>query len=115
VRIAGSEAELTGRLRLTGHLGDADRAPAGGDSEAVLFARPATPAMKVRAYSQLLGEYGMTLRVWPALARDLRPGLPRTLDGAPALKTGQRIENDAWTVDTDRIGRILAGVCADVR
>jgi LysR family transcriptional activator of nhaA len=55
------------------------------DLDLVLSDAPADPSIKVRAFSQLLGECGITICATPALARELRRGFPRSLDGAPAL------------------------------
>lgn len=49
------------------------------DAPAVATATP------VKAYSHLLGECGTTVFGAPKLAAQLRPGFPRSLDGAPFL------------------------------
>jgi LysR family transcriptional activator of nhaA len=52
----------------------------------VVFAdAPAGPSVKVRAYSHLLGECGVSVFGAAALARTHRRGFPRSLDGAPFL------------------------------
>ncbi len=51
----------------------------------VLSDAPIAPSIKVRAFSHLLGECGIAFFASPGLARRLRPGFPRSLDGEPAL------------------------------
>lgn len=55
------------------------------DLDLVLSDAPADPHIKVRAFSHLLGECGITLFALPKQARKLRQGFPKSLDGAPAL------------------------------
>ncbi len=55
------------------------------DLDLVLSDAPADPSIKVRTFSHLLGESGITACAVPALARRLRKGFPASLDGAPAL------------------------------
>ena len=54
----------------------------------VLSDAPLPPAVRVRAFSHLLGESGATFFAAPALARRLKRGFPRSLDGAPFLMPG---------------------------
>ena len=51
----------------------------------VLADAPAPPAVKVRAYSHLLGECGVSIFGTERLAATYRRGFPRSLDGAPFL------------------------------
>ena len=51
----------------------------------VLADAPIGPAVKVRAYSHLLGECGVSIFGTESLAKALRRGFPRSLDGAPLL------------------------------
>lgn len=54
----------------------------------------------IRIYHHRLGECGVSFFAAPALARKLRPGFPRSLDGAPALlpadNTALRRSLDNW-------------------
>ncbi len=56
----------------------------------VLADAPLTSALHVRAFNHLLGETELTFFAAPALARALRRGFPRSLDGAPVLLPGGR-------------------------
>ncbi len=82
------------------------------DLDLVLSDAPADPSIKVRAFSRLLGEYGMTICATPALARELRRGFPRSLDGAPALlptaNTSIRRTLDEWFESVGVRPRIIA-------
>lgn len=51
----------------------------------VLADAPAPPAVKVRAYSHLLGECGVSILATPTLAAAHRRDFPRCLHGAPFL------------------------------
>jgi len=53
--------------------------------DVVLADAPAPPAVKVRAYSHLLGECAVSVFGTEPLAAAHRKGFPRTLDGAPFL------------------------------
>jgi LysR family transcriptional activator of nhaA len=53
--------------------------------DVVLADTPAPPAVKVRAFSHLLGECGVAIFGARALARTYRRRFPRSLDGAPFL------------------------------
>lgn len=53
--------------------------------DVVLADRPSDPTFKVRAFSHLLGECGVTFLGAEPLARARRRGFPRSLDGAPFL------------------------------
>jgi LysR family transcriptional regulator, transcriptional activator of nhaA len=56
----------------------------------VLADAPLTSALHVRAFNHLLGESDVTFFAAPTLARALRRGFPRSLDGAPMLLPGGR-------------------------
>jgi LysR family transcriptional activator of nhaA len=66
----------------------------------VISDAPIGPQVKVRGFSHLLGECGVTAFAAPALAAAHRRGFPRSLDGAPALlpteNTALRRALDAW-------------------
>jgi len=53
--------------------------------DVILSDGPVGPAAKVRAYSHLLGECGLSFMGSPELAAAHGPGFPRSLDGAPFL------------------------------
>ena len=53
--------------------------------DVVLADVPAPPAVKVRAYSHLLGECAVSVFGTESLAATYRRGFPRSLDGAPFL------------------------------
>ena len=58
---------------------------AGQELDLVLTDRPLGPGLRVHAFNHLLGECGTTFLAKPNLARSLRAGFPRSLDGAPFL------------------------------
>ena len=66
----------------------------------VLTDTPAPPAVKVRAYSHLLGECGVSVLGIPRLAAAHRKGFPRSLNGAPFLlpsgDSGLRLSLEDW-------------------
>lgn len=70
------------------------------DLDLVLSDAPVGPHIKIRAFSHLLGECGVTLFAWPKRARKMRKRFPRSLDGAPALLPASgsalRIALDRW-------------------
>ncbi|HSO34541.1 MAG TPA: LysR family transcriptional regulator [Labilithrix sp.] len=81
----------------------------GHELDMVIADAPAGPALAAgpgRAYSHLLGECGVSVFASARLAQRLRPGFPRSLDGAPILlptsDTAMRRELDAW-FDSRRI------------
>jgi LysR family transcriptional activator of nhaA len=53
--------------------------------DVVLSDTPIDPTIKVRAYSHLLGESDVVLVGTKALAKKIRVGFPKSLDGAPIL------------------------------
>ena len=68
--------------------------------DVVLSDAPVGSGVSVRAYSHLLGECGVTCFAGPVLARRLRRGFPRSLEGAPLLlpteNTTLRRNLDQW-------------------
>ena len=66
----------------------------------VLTDAPIAPGMKIRAFSHLLGESGVTFLGTGRLARAYSKGFPDSLDGAPMLlptdNTALRQELDRW-------------------
>lgn len=66
----------------------------------VLSDTPIPERANVRAYNHLLGECGITFMAQKCLAKKLRRGFPRTLDGAPILlpTTNARVRSalNAW-------------------
>ena len=68
--------------------------------DSVLADTPAPPAVKVRAYSHLLGECGVSLLGSAPIAARHRRGFPRSLDGAPFLlpsgDSGLRLSLEDW-------------------
>jgi LysR family transcriptional activator of nhaA len=56
--------------------------------DVVIADGPAGPGIPVRAFSHLLGECGTTFLAASKLAARVRPGFPRSLDGAPFLLPG---------------------------
>jgi LysR family transcriptional activator of nhaA len=68
--------------------------------DVVLADTPAPPAIKVRAYSHLLGECGVSVLGSRAIAARHRRGFPGSLDGAPFLlpsgDSGLRLSLEDW-------------------
>lgn len=66
----------------------------------VLSDAPVSPDIRVRAYNHLLGESSITLFAAPRLARRLRKGFPKSLDGAPVLLSAPgsalRVAMEKW-------------------
>jgi LysR family transcriptional activator of nhaA len=66
----------------------------------VIADAPMLPSLRVRAYSHLLGETGVSIFGSAALARSVRKGFPRSLHGAPLLlqtaNTALRQSLDQW-------------------
>ena len=57
--------------------------------DVVLTDRLPEPGVRVRVFSHLLGDCGVTLFAAPRLAARYRKGFPRALDGAPFLLPGE--------------------------
>lgn len=68
--------------------------------DVVLSDAPVSPTVKVRAFSHLLGECGMSFLGTPPLAARYRKGFPRSLGGAPMIlpteNTALRRSLDEW-------------------
>ena len=68
--------------------------------DVVLADAPAPPAVRVRAYSHLLGECGVSVLGSERLAKRYRRGFPRSLDGAPFLLPSEdsalRLSLEEW-------------------
>jgi LysR family transcriptional activator of nhaA len=68
--------------------------------DVVLSDAPLTPHLNVRAYSHSLGSWATVWMATPAVARTLRRGFPRSLDGVPVLlptdDTAIRRKLDQW-------------------
>lgn len=66
----------------------------------VLADAPVGPTVKVRAFNHLLGECGVSIMGTAEVAKSLRKGFPRSLDGAPFLlptdNTTLRRSLDQW-------------------
>jgi LysR family transcriptional activator of nhaA len=75
------------------------------DIDVVLSDAPVTPSLNVRAYSHSLGTCESIWMATPALARTLRRGFPKSLDGVPVLlptdDTAIRRSLDQWLAKHD--------------
>ncbi|HUI73127.1 MAG TPA: transcriptional activator NhaR [Spirochaetia bacterium] len=84
--------------------------------DVVLSDSPAPPHVNVRAFSHLLGEYGVTLFASRNLASRLRPGFPASLNSAPMLlpteNTMLRHTLDEW-LQTNDLRPIIVGEFED--
>jgi LysR family transcriptional activator of nhaA len=79
--------------------------------DVVLSDAPVPPGARVRAYSHLLGESGITFFATPALAARHRPTFPASLDGAallmPAHTANLRRGLDQWLSERGLRPRIV--------
>jgi len=84
--------------------------------DVVLSDAPIPPGMNVRAYNHQLGRCGVTFMAQPDLARRLRKGFPRSLEGAPVLLPSEdtvlRRELDEW-FDERGVRPVIAGEFED--
>jgi LysR family transcriptional regulator, transcriptional activator of nhaA len=82
----------------------------------VLSDAPVTPSLNVRAYSHLLGSCKEIWMASPALAKTLRRGFPKSLDGVPMLlptdDTAIRRALDQW-LDRHGIHPLMIGEFED--
>jgi LysR family transcriptional regulator, transcriptional activator of nhaA len=82
----------------------------------VLSDSPITPSLSMKAYNHPLGSCGASWMAAPALARVLRPGFPRSLDGAPVLlptdDTAIRRALDQW-LDKQNVRPVIVGEFED--
>lgn len=90
-------------VRLTCKEGTLDRLVADlamHESDLVLSDAPMTPALNFRVYSHHLGSCAVGWMATPTVARTVRAGFPRSLDGAPILlptaDTALRRALDQW-------------------
>jgi LysR family transcriptional activator of nhaA len=102
-RLIEPALRLAGPLRLACREDHAERllaALALHEVDLVLSDAPIPPAVRVRGFSHLLGECGVTVFAAPKLAAARRRGFPGSLDGAPFLlpveATALRRALDAW-------------------
>jgi LysR family transcriptional activator of nhaA len=84
--------------------------------DVVLSDAPITPSLNVRAYSHSLGTCDAIWMATPALAKTLRPGFPKSLDGVPVLlptdDTAIRRALDQWLEKQD-VHPVLIGEFED--
>jgi LysR family transcriptional activator of nhaA len=84
--------------------------------DVVLSDTPVSPLVRVRAYSHLLGECGITFLATRELAARFRPDFPRSLNGAPLLlpteNTSMRRALDQW-MTSQRVSPEVCGEFAD--
>jgi LysR family transcriptional regulator, transcriptional activator of nhaA len=82
----------------------------------VLSDSPITPSLDVKAYNHPLGSCGVSWMAAPALAKSLRAGFPRSLDGAPVLlptdDTAIRRALDQW-LTRHSVRPLIVGECED--
>ena len=82
----------------------------------VLSDAPMTPTVSVRAYNHLLGECSVSIFGAAKLARKLRAGFPKSLDGAPLLLPMQRTllrrSLEQW-FDSESLRPVVVGEFAD--
>jgi LysR family transcriptional regulator, transcriptional activator of nhaA len=102
-RILKSTFTLKRPVRLLCREGTLDRLVADlaiHDIDVVLSDAPITPSLNVRAYSHSLGRCEAIWMATPALAKTLRRGFPKSLDGVPVLlptdDTAIRRALDQW-------------------
>ncbi|MBM0103390.1 LysR family transcriptional regulator [Steroidobacter sp. S1-65] len=86
------------------------------DIDVVLSDSPVTPSLNVRAYSHSLGSCKVYWMATPALAKTLRPGFPKSLDGVPMLlptdDTAIRRALDQW-LDRQNVRPLMLGEFED--
>ena len=79
--------------------------------DVVIADAPLSPTVKVRAYSHLLGESGLSWLAAPPLARKYRPGFPKSLHDAPMVlptpATAARHTLDQWFDAVDIRPRVV--------
>lgn len=86
------------------------------DVDVVLSDAPVTPTLDIRAYSHSLGTCKVYWMATPALAKTLRQGFPKSLDGVPVLlptdDTAIRRALDHW-LDRHGVRPLLLGEFED--
>jgi LysR family transcriptional activator of nhaA len=84
--------------------------------DVVLSDAPITPSLNVRAYSHALGTCEECWMATPALAKTLRRGFPKSLDGVPVLlptdDTAIRRALDQW-LDRQNVRPLMIGEFED--
>lgn len=102
-RIVQPSLQLKQPVRLTCREGTLERLVADlaiHEIDVVLSDAPVTPSLNVRAYSHSLGSCTVYWMATPALAKTLRRGFPKSLDGVPILlptdDTAIRRALDQW-------------------
>jgi LysR family transcriptional activator of nhaA len=84
--------------------------------DVVISDSPVTPSLNLRAYNHYLGGCDVAWMAAPALAKSLRAGFPRSLDGAPLLlptsDTAIRRALDQW-LDRHEVRPLIAGEFED--
>jgi len=84
--------------------------------DVVISDSPVTPSLNLRAYNHYLGGCDVSWMAAPALAKSLRAGFPRSLDGAPLLlptsDTAIRRALDQW-LDRHEVRPLIAGEFED--
>lgn len=84
--------------------------------DVVISDAPASPSLNVRAYNHRLGTSDVHWMATPALAKTLRRGFPRSLDGAPVLlptnDTAIRRALDHW-LDQRQVRPVVIGEFED--
>ncbi len=107
-RILKPALELGRPLRLVCREGTLERLVgdlAVHEIDVVLSDAPLTPHHNVRAYNHSLGTWATVWMATPTLARALRRGFPKSLDGVPALlptdDTAIRRKLDQWLMKHD--------------
>ena len=102
-RLLEPAMRAAGPVRLIAREGTAERLLAELATfglDLVLSDAPVGPSAKVKAFSHLLGESGITFFASPKLAAQRRRGFPKSLDGAPMLlpteNTSLRRSLDQW-------------------
>ncbi len=106
-------------LRITCREGTLERLAASlamRELDVVLSDAPVTPSLNVRAYNHLLGSSSVCWMATPAIARSLRRGFPRSLDGVPMLlptdDTAIRRALDQW-LDQHDVRPLMVGEFED--
>ncbi len=84
--------------------------------DVVISDGPAAPHLRVKVFSHLLGESGVTFFAAPALARQVRRGFPQSLQGVPMLLptpgTALRRALEQW-FDQLQVGLTVGGEFED--
>jgi LysR family transcriptional activator of nhaA len=84
--------------------------------DVLLSDSPVTPSVNDRAYNYQLGACGESWMAAPALAKKLRPGFPKSLNGAPMLlptaDTAIRRSLDQW-LDKQGVQPLIVGEFED--